>query len=37
MAKDNSCDIVYLGYVLHESGDINKALSESKRVAKQKV
>jgi ubiquinone/menaquinone biosynthesis C-methylase UbiE len=35
--KDNSIDIVYLGHVLHESGDIIKALSESKRVAKQKV
>jgi ubiquinone/menaquinone biosynthesis C-methylase UbiE len=35
--KNNSCDIVYLGHVLHESGDIIKALSESKRVARQHV
>jgi ubiquinone/menaquinone biosynthesis C-methylase UbiE len=35
--KDNSMDIVFLGHVLHESDNIIKALSESKRVAKQKV
>ncbi len=35
--KDNSFDLVYLGHVLHESGDIAKALSESKRVARQRV
>ena len=35
--KDKSFDLVFLGNVLHESDDIAKALSESKRVAKQKV
>jgi ubiquinone/menaquinone biosynthesis C-methylase UbiE len=35
--EDNSFDIVFLGHVLHESDDIIKALSESKRVAKQRV
>ena len=36
-SKENSFDIVFLGHVLHESDNIVKALSESKRVAKQKV
>ena len=35
--KENSFDIVFLGHVLHESDNIIKALSESKRVAKHKV
>ena len=35
--KDKSFDLVFLGHVLHESDNIVKALSESKRVAKQKV
>jgi ubiquinone/menaquinone biosynthesis C-methylase UbiE len=35
--KDKSRDIVYLSHVLHESGDIAKALSESKRLAKKRV
>jgi ubiquinone/menaquinone biosynthesis C-methylase UbiE len=35
--EDNSFDIVFMGLVLHESDDIIKALSESRRVAKQKV
>ncbi|MCX6122332.1 MAG: class I SAM-dependent methyltransferase [Ignavibacteriales bacterium] len=35
--KDKSVDLVFLGHVLHESDNIVKALSESKRVAKQKV
>lgn len=35
--EDNSFDIVFLSHVLHESDDIIKALSESKRVAKQRV
>jgi ubiquinone/menaquinone biosynthesis C-methylase UbiE len=35
--KDKSFDLVFLGHVLHESDDIIKALSESKRIAKQKV
>ena len=35
--EDNSFDIVFMGLVLHESDDIIKALSESQRVAKQKV
>ena len=35
--KENSFDIVFLGHVLHESDNIVKALSESKRVAKQKI
>jgi ubiquinone/menaquinone biosynthesis C-methylase UbiE len=34
---NKSFDLVFLGHVLHESDDIVKALSESKRVAKQKV
>lgn len=36
-SEDISFDLVFLGHVLHESDDIIKALSESKRVAKQKV
>jgi ubiquinone/menaquinone biosynthesis C-methylase UbiE len=36
-SKDNSFDIAFLGHVLHESDNIIKALSESKRIAKQKV
>ena len=36
-SKDKSFDLVFLGHVLHESDNIIKALSESKRVAKQKV
>ena len=35
--EDNSFDIVFMGLVLHESDNMIKALSESKRVAKQKV
>jgi ubiquinone/menaquinone biosynthesis C-methylase UbiE len=35
--KDKSFDVVFLGHVLHESDDLMKALSESKRIAKQKV
>ena len=35
--KDHSFDIVFLGHVLHESDNMIKALSEAKRVAKQKV
>ena len=35
--KDKSFDLVFLGHVLHESDDLIKALSESKRIAKQKV
>ena len=35
--ENNSFDIVFMGLVLHESDDIIKALSESQRVAKQKV
>jgi ubiquinone/menaquinone biosynthesis C-methylase UbiE len=35
--KDKSFDLVFLGHVLHESDDLTKALSESKRVAKLKV
>ncbi len=35
--KDKSFDIVFMGLVLHESDDIMKALSESERVARQKV
>lgn len=35
--KDRSFDLVFLGHVLHESDDITKALSESKRVTKQIV
>jgi ubiquinone/menaquinone biosynthesis C-methylase UbiE len=34
---NKSFDLVFLGHVLHESDDIIKALSESKRVAKQKI
>ena len=34
---NKSFDLVFLGHVLHESDDILKALSESKRVSKQKV
>ncbi|MGD0590072.1 MAG: class I SAM-dependent methyltransferase [Bacteroidota bacterium] len=37
LSEDKSFDLVFLGHVLHESDDIIKALSESKRVAKQKV
>ncbi len=36
-SEDNSFDLVFLGHVLHESDDIIKALSESRRVAKQRV
>ena len=36
-SEDNSFDLVFLGHVLHESDDINKALSESRRVARQRV
>ena len=36
-SKDKSFDLVFLGHVLHESDNISKALSESKRVAKQKI
>jgi ubiquinone/menaquinone biosynthesis C-methylase UbiE len=35
--EDKSFDLVFLGHVLHESDDLIKALSESKRVAKQKI
>jgi ubiquinone/menaquinone biosynthesis C-methylase UbiE len=35
--EDKSFDLVFLGHVLHESDNIVKALSESKRVAKQRV
>jgi ubiquinone/menaquinone biosynthesis C-methylase UbiE len=35
--NDKSFDLVFLGHVLHESDELVKALSESKRVAKQKV
>lgn len=35
--EENSFDIVFLSHVLHESDDISRALSESRRVAKQKV
>ncbi len=35
--KNKSFDLVFLGHVLHESDNITKALSEAKRVAKQKV
>jgi ubiquinone/menaquinone biosynthesis C-methylase UbiE len=35
--KDKSFDLVFLGHVLHETDDLIKALSESKRIAKQKV
>ncbi len=35
--EENSFDIVFLSHVLHESDDIIKALSESRRVAKQRV
>jgi ubiquinone/menaquinone biosynthesis C-methylase UbiE len=34
---DKSFDLVFLGHVLHESDDLAKALSESKRCAKQRV
>jgi ubiquinone/menaquinone biosynthesis C-methylase UbiE len=34
---DASFDVVFLGHVLHESDDIVKALSESRRVAKRRV
>jgi len=36
-SEDNSFDLVFLGHVLHESDDLLKALSESGRVAKQRV
>ena len=36
-SKDKSFDLVFLGHVLHESDNTSKALSESKRVAKQKI
>ena len=35
--KDKSFDLVFLGHVLHESDDLIKALTESKRCAKQQV
>jgi len=35
--EEDSFDIVFLSHVLHESDDIIKALSESRRVAKQRV
>ena len=35
--EDKTFDLVFLGHVLHESDDLIKALSESKRVAKRKV
>ena len=35
--ENKSFDLVFLGHVLHESDDLIKALSESKRIAKQKV
>jgi ubiquinone/menaquinone biosynthesis C-methylase UbiE len=34
---NRSFDLVFLGHVLHESDDIFKALSESKRIARQRV
>lgn len=36
-SKDKSFDLVFLGHVLHESDDLIKALSESKRVAKRQI
>jgi ubiquinone/menaquinone biosynthesis C-methylase UbiE len=36
-SKDKSFDLVFLSHVLHESDDLVRALSESKRVAKLKV
>jgi ubiquinone/menaquinone biosynthesis C-methylase UbiE len=35
--EDKSFDLVFLGHVLHESDNLIKAISESKRVAKLKV
>jgi ubiquinone/menaquinone biosynthesis C-methylase UbiE len=35
--KDNAFDLVFLGHVLHESDDIDKAVLESRRCAKQRV
>jgi ubiquinone/menaquinone biosynthesis C-methylase UbiE len=35
--ENKSFDLVFLGHVLHESDDITKALSESRRVARQRV
>ena len=35
--KDKSFDLVFLGHVLHESDNLTKALSESKRCAKHRV
>ena len=35
--EDKSFDLVFLGHVLHESDNLIKALSESKRIAKLKV
>jgi ubiquinone/menaquinone biosynthesis C-methylase UbiE len=35
--KDKSFDLIFLGHVLHESDDLLKALTESKRCAKQRV
>jgi ubiquinone/menaquinone biosynthesis C-methylase UbiE len=35
--KDKAFDLVFLGHVLHESDDLIKALTESKRCAKQRV
>jgi len=37
LLQDSSFDLVFLGHVLHESDDMIKALSESQRVAKQRV
>ena len=34
---DDSFDLVFLGVVLHETDDLNKALNEAKRVSKQRV
>jgi ubiquinone/menaquinone biosynthesis C-methylase UbiE len=36
-SDDNTFEIVFLGHVLHESDDVVKALSETKRVATHKV
>jgi ubiquinone/menaquinone biosynthesis C-methylase UbiE len=35
--QDSSFDVVFLGHVLHESDDIVRALTESRRVARQRV
>jgi ubiquinone/menaquinone biosynthesis C-methylase UbiE len=36
-AANKSFDLIFLGHVLHESDDLIKALSESKRCAKQRI